>query len=436
MDFQKCVVFLYLSSIILLSTAQPELRYSLCGASEQNYTQNSIYHTNLNTVLSSLSSNLNQYGFSYVSMGDNPDRVSATALCRGDVEADICRICVENATVKTVQSCPNQKEAFGGYDECMIHYSNVSTLGSWTRLPEIFLWDVENSSNPDQFIQELQKLLEGLRDCAANGFPLRKFAAGNTSGPALQTIYAAVQCSPDLSAQHCTDCLVSAFADVPCLFKKGGRVVRPSCNFRFETAERFFNDTWISEALEETSSTDEISVVESLKYDLITLQNATNNFSEGNKLGEGGFGPVYKGELRNGLEVAVKRLSENSRQGNLEFKNEVALMARLQHRNLAWTHWKGGSASNVIDPMLRGTSSTSSPVHEITKCIHIALLCVQENVADRPTMAEVLQMLSSLSMSLPVPSAPGFFIHGGAASSESTTQNSKNEMSISVQYPR
>ncbi|XP_031128293.1 cysteine-rich repeat secretory protein 38-like [Ipomoea triloba] len=213
------------------------------------YTQNSIYHTNLNTVLSSLSSNLNQYGFSYVSMGDNPDRVSATALCRGDVEQDICHSCVEDACGNTVQSCPNQKEAFGGYDECMIHYSNVSTLGSWSRLPEIYMWNVENSSSPGQFIQELQKLLEGLRDCAANGFPLRKFAAGNTTGPALQTIYAAVQCSPDLSAQDCTDCLVSAFPDFPrcgpCSGKKGGRVVRPSCNFRFETDERFFNDTWI-----------------------------------------------------------------------------------------------------------------------------------------------------------------------------------------------
>nr|GMC78715.1 putative receptor-like protein kinase At4g00960 [Ipomoea batatas] len=67
---------------------------------------------------------------------------------------------------------------------------------------------------------------------------------------------------------------------------------------------------------------------------MVTIQNATDNFSEANKLGEGGFGPVYKGKLENGLEIAVKRLSENSRQGNLEFKNEVALMARLQHRNL------------------------------------------------------------------------------------------------------
>ncbi|XAR55419.1 Non-specific serine/threonine protein kinase [Bertholletia excelsa] len=69
-------------------------------------------------------------------------------------------------------------------------------------------------------------------------------------------------------------------------------------------------------------------------YDLATIVNSTNNFSDKNKLGEGGFGPVYKGTLEGGQEIAVKRLSESSRQGLDEFKNEVQLIAQLQHRNL------------------------------------------------------------------------------------------------------
>ncbi|KAF3953443.1 hypothetical protein CMV_021115 [Castanea mollissima] len=60
---------------------------------------------------------------------------------------------------------------------------------------------------------------------------------------------------------------------------------------------------------------------------------ATDNFSAANKLGEGGFGPVYKGELR-GHEIAIKRLSKRSGQGLEEFKNEVKLISKLQHRNL------------------------------------------------------------------------------------------------------
>ncbi|XP_037493481.1 G-type lectin S-receptor-like serine/threonine-protein kinase At4g27290 [Jatropha curcas] len=69
-------------------------------------------------------------------------------------------------------------------------------------------------------------------------------------------------------------------------------------------------------------------------FDLGTIASATNNFSFSSKLGEGGFGPVYKGVLKNGQEVAVKRLSTNSKQGVDEFKNEVVYIAKLQHRNL------------------------------------------------------------------------------------------------------
>ncbi|XBI87104.1 hypothetical protein VPH35_025236 [Triticum aestivum] len=61
---------------------------------------------------------------------------------------------------------------------------------------------------------------------------------------------------------------------------------------------------------------------------------ATNNFSEENKLGECGFGTVYKGQLPEGSEIALKRLAPHSGQGFTEFKNEVQLIAKLKHRNL------------------------------------------------------------------------------------------------------
>ncbi|GLT46751.1 hypothetical protein SLA2020_204810 [Shorea laevis] len=69
-------------------------------------------------------------------------------------------------------------------------------------------------------------------------------------------------------------------------------------------------------------------------FELAVISRATNYFSSHNKLGEGGFGPVYKGTLPDGKEIAVKRLSRSSGQGLVEFKNEVALIAKLQHRNL------------------------------------------------------------------------------------------------------
>ncbi|XP_066374595.1 cysteine-rich receptor-like protein kinase 10 [Miscanthus floridulus] len=69
-------------------------------------------------------------------------------------------------------------------------------------------------------------------------------------------------------------------------------------------------------------------------FDFHQILEATNKFSEENKLGEGGFGPVYKGQFPEGAEIAVKRLASHSGQGFIEFKNEVQLIAKLQHTNL------------------------------------------------------------------------------------------------------
>ncbi|XP_031110192.1 L-type lectin-domain containing receptor kinase IX.1-like [Ipomoea triloba] len=76
------------------------------------------------------------------------------------------------------------------------------------------------------------------------------------------------------------------------------------------------------------------------------LSRATNNFSEEGKLGEGGFGGVYKGVLsEKRLEVAVKRVSRGSKQGKKEYVSEVRVISRLRHRNLVqlvgWCHEKG-----------------------------------------------------------------------------------------------
>ncbi|KAG5120015.1 hypothetical protein JHK82_034435 [Glycine max] len=69
-------------------------------------------------------------------------------------------------------------------------------------------------------------------------------------------------------------------------------------------------------------------------YTYASILAATDNFSDSNKLGRGGYGPVYKGTFPGGQDIAVKRLSSVSTQGLEEFKNEVILIAKLQHRNL------------------------------------------------------------------------------------------------------
>ncbi|KAK3433282.1 hypothetical protein EUGRSUZ_D00901 [Eucalyptus grandis] len=108
---------------------------------------------------------------------------------------------------------------------------------------------------------------------------------------------------------------------------------RKGCNGIYvvvlETDRRSHNPQCVKDRSDEPRGNRDVPL-----FDLSTVASATNNFSVLNKLGRGGFGSVYKGVMDNGMEIAVKRLSKHSGQGVKEFKNEVRLIAKLQHRNL------------------------------------------------------------------------------------------------------
>lgn len=125
-----------------------------------------------------------------------------------------------------------------------------------------------------------------------------------------------------------------------------------------------------------------------------------------------------------------------SGQKNSSFRNRGNVEDLLSY---AWKNWRGNTSSNIIDPLLSSGSRT-----EMMRCINIGLLCVQENIADRPTMASVILMLTSKSLSLPVPSQPAFFMGKSDMSKvveldqaqSSSGQKSENEASITELSPR
>ncbi|MBA0556400.1 hypothetical protein Golob_026505 [Gossypium lobatum] len=116
------------------------------------------------------------------------------------------------------------------------------------------------------------------------------------------------------------------------------------------------------------------------------------------------------------------------------FSNQEVGDSLLTH---AWRNWRKGTPLEVVDPILRDGSRS-----EIMRCIHLGLLCVQDNIDSRPTMASVVLMLSSYSISLPVPSRPAFSMHSTmetetkSQSSSLSNQVSVNEASISELDPR
>lgn len=135
-------------------------------------------------------------------------------------------------------------------------------------------------------------------------------------------------------------------------------------------------------------------------------------------------------------------------------KCNIALVCRhgncicMFNLSQAWQHWANGTALELLDP----TAGNQFPRYEVLKCIQIGLMCVQDGPADRPSMSEVIVMLSSYTISSPAPARPAFYVpmekqepgsakgNSNASSSDqfktSSVQGSANEVTISEFYPR
>ncbi|KAK8480308.1 hypothetical protein V6N11_006555 [Hibiscus sabdariffa] len=494
--------WLFLSSsltiafFLTLALAQQQPLSYFCSDTSGNFTRNSTYETSLNTLLSSFSLNAShENGFYNFSSGQGSNTANAIALCRGDVNAADCFRCINNANAELRNRCPNQREAIIWYDTCMFRYAARSILGLEENREGSPSYIRSNTNNVvtdvDAFNQALDSLLESLTDTASSGkTSLGKFATGSRRVTDSQTVYALVQCTPDLTPVSCRSCLTQSIIYIPqcCDRKQGARVYATSCNFRFEIA-RFYNLTAadtdtpsapspppsnnttttgnksdssrrtiivsisaVAFALlvisicifnmlrlrkpksipqsEATEAVDGIKIAKSLQYDFDTVRAATDNFSDANKVGQGGFGAVYKGTLAGGKLIAVKRLSTDSGQGDHfgmarmcavdqtqgatsrivgtygYMAPEYAMQGQFSGKSdvfsfgvlvleilsgqkssgfhngsniedllsFAWRNWKAGTAFDLVDPSLR-----DGPRTELMRCIHIGLLCVQEN---------------------------------------------------------
>uniref|UniRef100_A0A7N2R6C0 Uncharacterized protein n=1 Tax=Quercus lobata TaxID=97700 RepID=A0A7N2R6C0_QUELO len=598
------LITITLAFLISLSLCLPLAQPELCS-NTGTFSTNSTYANNLNLLLSSLPSNVTANGGFYnTSAGQDPNKVYALALCRGDLDTGNCYTCTNTSSLDITKQCPDQKEAIIWGAECILRYSNKNIFGTMEVLPSKCVPNPNNiaSTDLDQFNQTLNNLMGSLVTQASLGSPsIKYFAVGDKSFSSSRNVYGLVQCTPDLSQMDCRICLEGAVADISSCSggKEGGRVLKPSCIAWFEVFQ-FYDSTFVpsspttpvipptsdnsspTKTSRENSSTarlvlfvvvpiaglmtvitlawailqkkkskqnvdndDAMKRLEALKFNFSTIKAATNNFSNANKLGEGGFGSVYKARLPNGQEFVVKRLFHKTEHTEEQFENEILLVAKLQHKCLvslqgfcseggeriiiyelvgngsldqfiydpikcaqmnwerryniicgigrgilylhedsrlkiihrdlkpsnvlldeemnpkisdfglarlfdagqsqdrtcrrvgtyfgilvleivsgkkkswlcntddvelllsyAWTNWREGTASNLIDQTL-GDGSRS----EIMRCIHIGLLCVQENVAYRSTMASVVQMLSSHCSSRPTPARPAFLIY-------------------------
>ncbi|GJM90679.1 hypothetical protein PR202_ga06982 [Eleusine coracana subsp. coracana] len=124
-------------------------------------------------------------------------------------------------------------------------------------------------------------------------------------------------------------------------------------------------------------------------FSLKEIESATKHFDPANKIGEGGFGPVYKGTLADGTTVAVKKLSSKSSQGNREFLNEIGIISALRHQNLAGRLKQQGRLLEIVDPCLGSDYSQE----QAQRLLNIALLCTNSLPTQRPRMSSVVKMI-------------------------------------------
>uniref|UniRef100_A0A803M255 Uncharacterized protein n=1 Tax=Chenopodium quinoa TaxID=63459 RepID=A0A803M255_CHEQI len=221
-----------------------------------------------------------------------------------------------------------------------------------------------------------------------NSSPKTRFKMRVVNITGFGSLYEMAQCVPEITTKDCHLCLTIAIGRLANI-STSARVLLPSCIVWYHTAPLynssaitypFFNSSsathppntkikaptgrkkrssHIVEAIcvpivvaillfsgawfciyrrkhsKPSSDMEDIAGLESLQFEFKVIKAATNNFSPSNKLGQGGFGVVYKGKLQDEQEIAVKRLSIYSGQGISEFKTEILVAAKLQHNNLA-----------------------------------------------------------------------------------------------------
>ncbi|XP_048633860.1 cysteine-rich receptor-like protein kinase 18 isoform X5 [Brassica napus] len=348
-----------------------------CDNTTGTFKPDSLYDKNRRFILSSLASNVTAHnGYFNGSIGLDPDRVYATGMCAPGAEPDVCSRCIETTSESLLRNCLNETRAFSWSAEenlCLVRYSSRSLSGLLVMAPRGALYNTQTFTirNQTDFDYVCKKLLFGLiaKTTSSSGNNSSKYYAHNESlVPFYGSISSWMQCTPDVSPNDCRTCLQRNVIDYEncCREHLGGLISRPSCFFRWElypSPPSVSNLTTINKKADSRNSGGIIAAIvvvvtiilivvglvifkrrnqkqeielptESVQFDLKTIEAATSNFSERNKLGQGGFGEVYKGMLMNGTEVAVKRLSKKSEQGDTEFKNEVIVVAKLQHRNL------------------------------------------------------------------------------------------------------
>ncbi|EXB82556.1 Cysteine-rich receptor-like protein kinase 2 [Morus notabilis] len=365
---------LLLNTLLLLQTIWADPRAQTvnitCGTVREHNT--TIFVQNFVAVMEKISEQMRTHGFGQALVGTGPDANYGLAQCYGDLSLLDCVLCYAEARTVLPQCFPyNSGRIF--LDGCFMRAGNYSFYEEYKGPEDMTVCG--NATRKGSVFGESARQAVAQAVAAAGapsitrGYAKAKVAVRN------ETAYVLADCWRSLNQSSCSKCLDNASRSiVKCLPWSEGRALNTGCFMRYSDRD-FLNKeagsgssraSWVVIVVSVVSSVVVLVVGvaighhiwkrryiqkkrrgsdvakkmvktlndSSLNFKYATLEKATGSFDDSNKLGQGGFGSVYKGVLPDGREIAVKRLFFNNKHRVADFYNEVNIISSVEHKNL------------------------------------------------------------------------------------------------------
>ncbi|KAI3747600.1 hypothetical protein L6452_10113 [Arctium lappa] len=326
------------------------------------------------------------------------DSVFAVAQCRNYISVDQCVDCFDVAASELV-NCTAGNGAYVFLDNCFVRYEDFADFYNNPTVKQdgvgtpLSLCGNQSVSQPiTSFNQVVDRLLSDIRDATPK---TSNFYVASTRQITSEnaTMYAFAQCVENRNQSSCQTCMNTAYDRLyNCLPSTEGRFFDMGCVARYSETP-FFNDNqttniinvlkghsskvaivagaiggvvllflilllWLFYRLRMKSKKTEEDLKGAINYNYRDLQLATNDFSEENILGKGGYGEVFKAILDDNSIVAVKKLQVHHARVKEEFQNEVMLISNVHHKNLlrllGWSS-EGSDLLLVLEYMPNGS---------------------------------------------------------------------------------
>ncbi|XP_060196239.1 cysteine-rich receptor-like protein kinase 2 [Lycium barbarum] len=371
-----CSLFFVVLLLLLPDTSVSEPRSQtvqiICGNQHEHNT--TIFVPNFVATMETISQQMRTRGYGVAVTGTGPDTNYGLAQCYGDLSLSDCVLCYAEARTVLPQCFPHNAGRIY-LDGCFMRSENYTFYEQYLGPEDRHVCG--NRTTKGSLFQ--QNARQAVQQAVANAPSNNGYARAQVSvpGPSNETAYVLADCWRTLSSNSCAACLQNASASMlGCLPWSEGRAMYTGCFMRYSDTN-FLNAistnggsssggkvavivivvvssmlilgvgvviaiyVWKNKQIQKKrkGANDAEKLVKilhdnSLNFKYSTLEKATGSFDEANKLGQGGFGTVYKGVLADGREIAVKRLFINNKHRAADFYNEVNIISSVEHKNL------------------------------------------------------------------------------------------------------